>query len=156
MWAGIKHAINSTLGTDEFKPLDKLIDDSIKGTRTLAASDAVLKVLHGGSEVEEFTKTFTVNTTGSIRIKVSGRMSNNTYAFRVFITLETTSGVVVASQIISDPTNTGTVTIDVPISKDAYTLNIERDVASNQIRPKISNVSICAIVTDTELITVNS
>lgn len=156
MWAGIKHAINSTLGTDKFKPLDKLIDDSIKGTRTLAASDAVLKVLHGGSEVEDFTKTFAVNTTGSIRIKVSGRMSNNTSAFQVYITLESTSGAVVASQNISNAT--GTVTIDVPISKDTYTLMVEKTPGgiSGSPTPKISNVSICAIVTDTELISVNS
>lgn len=30
MWAGIKHAINSTLGTTKFKPLDKLMDDQTK------------------------------------------------------------------------------------------------------------------------------
>lgn len=27
-WAGIKKAINSTIGTDNFKPLDKIIDDT--------------------------------------------------------------------------------------------------------------------------------
>lgn len=30
MWAGIKHALNSTLGTSNFKPLDKLIHNYIK------------------------------------------------------------------------------------------------------------------------------
>lgn len=29
IWAGIKHAVNSTLGTSNFKPLDQLMDDKI-------------------------------------------------------------------------------------------------------------------------------
>lgn len=29
MWAGIKYAINSTLGTSDFKPLDKMYKDSL-------------------------------------------------------------------------------------------------------------------------------
>lgn len=29
IWAGIKHAVNSTLGTSNFKPLDQLINDKI-------------------------------------------------------------------------------------------------------------------------------
>ena len=28
-WAEIKHALNSTLGTDDFKPLDKMISGNI-------------------------------------------------------------------------------------------------------------------------------
>ena len=28
-WTGIKHAINSTLGTNKFKPLDKIVEDVV-------------------------------------------------------------------------------------------------------------------------------
>ena len=38
IWSGIKHALNSTLGTNHFKPLDKIIQQQIK----LSASDNVL------------------------------------------------------------------------------------------------------------------
>ena len=45
-WAGIQRAINSTLGTDEFQPLDKLIKD---GTKLVASYDYVLTSLNYNS-----------------------------------------------------------------------------------------------------------
>lgn len=43
-WSGIKHALNSTLGTADFQPLDKII----KSQRTYGPSDDVLVTLASG------------------------------------------------------------------------------------------------------------
>lgn len=53
IWAEVKHAINSTLGTNDFKSLDKII----KGQRTYAASNALLAVLLHSSTAITTTKT---------------------------------------------------------------------------------------------------
>lgn len=42
LWAGIKYALNSTLGTDEFKPLDKLI----VGEKLFCSSDTVIAQIY--------------------------------------------------------------------------------------------------------------
>lgn len=65
-WAGIKHALNSTLGTAKFKPLDRILKESMY----LVASDTPLYVLEGsfGTREKEVTfleKTFNVN--GTVR-----------------------------------------------------------------------------------------
>lgn len=71
-WAGIKHALNSTLGTEDFIPLDKLI----KGQRTLAASDATIAVIFNTAKPSygagTYTKSFVPKTKGVVRIKVDG------------------------------------------------------------------------------------
>lgn len=71
-WAGIKHALNSTLGTEDFIPLDKLI----KGQRTLAASDTTIAVLVNTNTPStgkiSFTKSFVPKAKGVVRIKVDG------------------------------------------------------------------------------------
>lgn len=84
-WAGIKHAINSTLGTAKFKPLDKILKDSMY----LVASDTPLYVLNGefGQREKEVTfleKTFNVN--GAIRILITEpyNMNTSTSVVRVY------------------------------------------------------------------------
>lgn len=69
LWAGIKHALNSTLGTEDFMPLDKLI----KGQRTLAASDDIIAVIFSSSSdtlinKKTFDLSFTPKTNGVIRL----------------------------------------------------------------------------------------
>lgn len=45
IWAGIKHAVNSTLGTSNFKPLDQLMDDKISSA--LAGYSCVRHIQQG-------------------------------------------------------------------------------------------------------------
>lgn len=48
LWVGIKHALNSTLGKSNFKPLDALINDVkdvVIGQKGLVASDDIYKVV---------------------------------------------------------------------------------------------------------------
>jgi hypothetical protein len=44
-WAGIKHALNSTLGTEDFQPLDKLF---ISGKSTVASDNPLYTILNKG------------------------------------------------------------------------------------------------------------
>lgn len=89
MWAGIKHALNSTLGTSNFKPLDQLIAEE----RDLVASDNLYKYFHVGSkdtvtvannDIEVFN--FVSKRNGSIRIKSQAitTTSGNNVQFRIY------------------------------------------------------------------------
>ena len=76
IWTGIKKALNSTLGTSEFQPLDKMI----KSQRTYTASDSVLVPLISGASMAMPSTikkipgvTFTSKVNGSIRI--SGQLT---------------------------------------------------------------------------------
>lgn len=44
-WSAIKYAVNSSLGTDEFQPIDQIV----KGQRGLVASDNVYAILYSGN-----------------------------------------------------------------------------------------------------------
>ena len=76
LWAGIKHALNSTLGTKDFMPLDKMI----LGMRSLQASDEVywsLIPLKTSTVLPNKTKTFsskqsiTPYTSGSLKLSIT-------------------------------------------------------------------------------------
>ena len=43
IWAGIKHSLNSTLGTNEFQPLDKLLR---YGSKQFTEGNDIYKVRH--------------------------------------------------------------------------------------------------------------
>ena len=66
IWIGIKRALNSTLGTTKFKPLDKILKDSMY----LVASDTVLYNIGRANGLRGQEKTFfekTINVNGTIR-----------------------------------------------------------------------------------------
>lgn len=70
-----KYAINSTLGTEDFQPLDQII----KGQRTLVASDATYGVID-----VELSNKFYSNVDGSVRIIIKGRAyGNSTHRFNI-------------------------------------------------------------------------
>ncbi len=75
-WAGIKYALNSTLGTAGFKPLDKLIVDNITSNIKVAASDIPIKVLVNSATIPHTSDdtemaTFTAKVSGTVRVKAS-------------------------------------------------------------------------------------
>ncbi len=81
LWAGIKHALNSTLGTSDFKPLDKLISEKIDGVRTLGASDATIIVVGSGSASNSTTHLlqFKANVSGSMRLMGTATVGRSDY-----------------------------------------------------------------------------
>lgn len=59
-----KYAINSTLGTGEFQPLDKII----KGQRYFAASDTTIAILGSAGTVTYLPKSFIPKTNGVVKL----------------------------------------------------------------------------------------
>lgn len=67
VWAAIKYSINSKLGTDEFKPIDKLIEEL--GSYSLIPSSSVLCDIYRDETEMPSTKTGIGNT---VKINISG------------------------------------------------------------------------------------
>ena len=106
IWAEIKHAINSTLGTKEFMPIDKLI----KSQRTLGASDSTLIVISssdrntGTTRIELGSVTSKIN--GSVRLLAYGGRSINSSGDK-HVYVEKSSGDVVAEITFSNTYSDG-------------------------------------------------
>lgn len=84
-WTGIKRAVNSTLGTEEFEPLDKII----LGTKGLKASEnfyskILSKELHGTADnpvvIENLLE---MKWQGSFRLKIYAKGYSNTGYVRI-------------------------------------------------------------------------
>lgn len=67
LWSGIKHALNSTLGTSGFKPLDQLINENTN-TKTTAVQTAIT-----GST--QWSRINTLYTRGCIKSVQSGTIT---------------------------------------------------------------------------------
>ena len=74
IWAEIKHAINSTLGTEDFKSLDKII----RSMRSLQASDdvymnliplSISSVSYGKTQTFTSSQSLTAYSSGSLKLK---------------------------------------------------------------------------------------
>lgn len=154
-WSGIKHALNSTLGTADFQPLDKII----KSQKNLVADDASYYAIFTGSESVSLpggsgnTTTYTdlpykikMKNKGSCRIKVklqSGTSDRDAY-FRVLV-----NGVLKETMI--SPTNSF-------VQRSADIIFNYGDIITFSIggyrgsKPDYKDLKICGNVVDTTLI----
>lgn len=81
VWAGIKKALNSTLGTSEFKPLDELFN---MHCGIYATSDHTLKVLlNEGYLKEGDSVSAKINATGQINVYFSSITSYHDFRIRI-------------------------------------------------------------------------
>ena len=161
-WAGIKRALNSTLGTSSFKPLNVMIDEAktailseIDGQRSLAASDSVIQVVFSGSEnvsnTYESIGEFIPRKNGSVRALVE--YYNKSSSLRTF-TLQirrVEDGVVVGTTSLeANGTQANNVFVDVPV-----VANINYEVvcyATSAV--SVTSVKIGAQIVDTSLVEV--
>lgn len=156
MWAGIKHALNSTLGTSAFKPLNTLIIDAIKGQRTLAPSDNILRIISNGvyvfNDEVDVPTTFSPKTSGAIRLIVSGRNDGEVV---MSVTVLTSTGTVIATtNVVTTSATVGQNTFRVPLDfnispNESYKIRLN---STNYYTANYVDLSIGAIVTDTNLI----
>ena len=76
IWAAVKRTLNSTLGTEEFMPLDQIIMNQFK----ISASDSVKQVIKAVSTsstgVPYTSAKYNMNISGIIRLKASAVWSN--------------------------------------------------------------------------------
>lgn len=151
-WSGIKHAINSTLGTSEFQPLDKIID----GQRTLAASDSVLNVVFSGNETigenYEIIGGFIPKKNGSVRVIIEYRNSSNTErTFYAHIIREEDNAVIAKNSLSIGYTQTNVLFVDVPI---AAGVSYQIRLFSSNNTTYVTSVKIGAQIVDTSLVEV--
>ena len=79
-----KYAVNSSLGTEDFRPLDQLF---YYGKSLQHSDNLYINLGHksvggvAGTVIEKFPNSYTMRNNGSIRVKATGRLtgSNNTY-----------------------------------------------------------------------------
>lgn len=130
-WSGIKYALNSTLGTNEFKPLNEYIKDLIIGQKRLTASDAVLAVILNKEiipNVSETTRitlgTFTPTVSGNIRVFVSAYHDHSSSSSASYVQILSSEDIVIGEIAIpkafSDEPNKNykDYTLDINVKKD--------------------------------------
>ena len=155
IWKEIRKALNSTLGTANFKSLDKIIKDEIDGQRSLAASDNVMTVLANNLYLYEVSikvpKYFIPLKSGSVRVMLTTRTgsSGNNTTFRVRI--ENYMGEVASKEVTFGGTPNESY-IDIPImANTAYHIYLDRISSYDDL---YFDVRIGASVVDSSLIQV--
>lgn len=164
IWSGIKHALNSTLGTSSFKPLNTMIEEAktsilnaIEGQRTLAASDSVLKVLYSGSSYTSSSGKsigfFTPKKSGSVRIHAK-MQTTNAESSRIFTIALRQNGSNISTTTVDMSSNSGATknyekSFDVPVSA-----NVKYEVwcYTSSGSAYVTELSLCATIVDTSLI----
>ena len=83
LWTGIKYALNSTLGTDKFKPLNEIIRDEILNGSGLVSSDnlyypSIIEEKIVSSNYTSYNKTLDVKLKFNVlgTVKLQGTCSN--------------------------------------------------------------------------------
>lgn len=151
LWGAIKKTLNSTLGTADFKPLDKIIE----GQRTLAASDSVIQVIFSSPEnvpASSYSEMgrFMTYVDGNVRILTefdpSGGMDETFY-----IRVSSDTGEVIAEKHITAEEGVNqNVSVDVTIRKNRiYTIKAKTTRNGDMMYLKIG-----ANIVDTSLVEV--
>lgn len=102
IWAGIKHALNSTLGKSNFKPLDKIIKNNamfVKGNTEIWREDFHLYQGFGGSVCE-----FVPNIGGELTFKLSKADPNVEYIWDAGFTVQTSDNKILYKGELDDTT----------------------------------------------------
>lgn len=119
IWKDIKYALNSTLGTTNFKPLNELIDENSE--YILCPSDMILQSLNedyvigrGLRNEEVFSKSYKVNIGGVVKISLYGYCTGGRYdstqgEFKIY----KNGSEIKSSKLSSDSTITNYTTLDI-------------------------------------------
>lgn len=82
IWAEIKHALNSTLGTNKFKPLDQLLLDNlglIENVDKLYASKTFTNSVSGGKDVlQKLDNEFAIDCNGTATLQFTFTLTKET------------------------------------------------------------------------------
>ena len=151
IWAGIKYAINSTLGTENFKPLDKLIESMIVDHAGLAGGDSIMGVLisgHYNNTKEQICGTFTPNVDGVVRIHLKCYLPTSG-EYRFYLGVEEDGLIKDYHIILEDRIGEASASRDINVSKNkVYTVK----AAVNNSNTHITNLSIGTAIADPTLL----
>lgn len=142
-WSGIKHALNSTLGTADFQPLDKIFTNNI----SIGASDMVLKALISSSvniphyNADDTTiKTFTAGATGTVRLV--GEFIGATSGKITRLWCEDENGENIGS--VETTEESGTLSVDVNVKKGKiYVVHMIKYTTSMVTAQQCTRLSVC-------------
>lgn len=172
-WAEVKHALNASIGTDDFKPLDELIKTSIQQTIFSISKLSVGSIVTESSDVlytpissertvsgcmkTEHAKIASVRlgasypVAGKIRISISARFdtfNGSDWTNRTRIYIKDSSETIIG-ELSQLPTSYTTKTVDVKIPEDGI-LNIYggNDYSDDiYLTCYVNNLSLCGIET---------
>jgi hypothetical protein len=144
-----KYAINSTLGTDDFEPLDKII----KGQKTIVASEKPLVTLWASNDENTFHNddtivSFRANTSGTAKLSVYGYNPTPSKTASIVVEINGVNYTVlnltsaVASTLLSSSFSV----------KKGDVMNIK--VSSGYDGITLKDITLCADVMDGSLVTV--
>lgn len=151
-WKEIKHALNGTLGTKEFRSLDKIIE----GRKIfLATTDFVIAQLPSLGELEK-SKTYTI---GAFKTKVSGAVyfkcsliERSNYASYISINVTDEEGAVQTISINTPANASNTVTNFSNIlnlkANHTYTITANWYEGGGALGVSMINISLCGIVVE--------
>lgn len=151
MWDKIKHALNSTLGTPDFKPLNEIIMQE----KDLAASDYVYKVVRSSGSASMYDDfSLTANRNGSIRILVYVGKALDNLGTRISVqAFKNSVNIGSNSKYYGKEDPAETLTLDVNITKgDVITIKISDGYAN---RRPVVGVAIGAVELDVTGISIN-
>ena len=122
LWAGIKYALNSTLGTDKFKPLNEIIRDEILNGSGLVSSDNLYypSIIKENIDIESntsYNKTLDVKLKFNVlgTVKLQGTCSNH-YIENLNLTILKNNNIFKSLSMATSATSTIDVTLE--FSKD--------------------------------------
>lgn len=81
VWSGIKHAINSTLGTKNFKPLNELFD-LYCGVKGSTDSTDVLDTLTSGTLFYQIPISRKIKMTGTVTVYMTNNLRDTVHVYR--------------------------------------------------------------------------
>ena len=117
-WSGIKHALNSTLGTGDFKPLDKIVTDLIYNNKSLVASDNPYYIIEPNAKsislngsIQTLSYKLRFKNQGSIRISVGLKRSSSDVGTYLYVLVNN----VQVANLSSNDTDYVTKTTDISI-----------------------------------------
>ena len=160
-WAEIKKFINSTLGTDEAEPLDRMIK---RLYRTLVVSNTEQKVVTNTEVTYELESsspselpvvrnigTIVINAEGSIRLKVSAKNRNN--GASIAVAVSDFAGNRIYTQNLTNVPNDNTYrdyNFDISVSRGMGAVNLELLIKTDYAETNtfisyvsINKVSVC-------------
>lgn len=136
-----KYAINSTLGTSDFKPLDQIII----GQKVFVASNE--PIARAYTENDEKYYYFIPSINGVARVKFKGINDNNNYGGSISIQVRDDNGIVAESEYIGiGPNSVEIGYLDFPvISGTKYRITYDHDGIA---KPHLGDCYFCANIID--------
>lgn len=150
-WSGIKHALNSTLGTEDFKPLDRLMYEG----KALQPSDELYYLLKGYvhlSKGETLRLPFSLvfKTFGSINVSCQGTGGGATYGrFAIYKNGENIANISFGTGAVFNETKQTTISIS---PNDVLAFECINSSSAPATSITFNNMQINAKVVDTSVI----